>query len=446
MAEVAAENHAALRGMSGHPLPVRLQRRDYGLVVAWTLLFLIAYAGLMTAHVLLDPGIQWVLPWKLAGISVLLVFAAQRGHYALVLGLASMAYLLQDFPLYGLCFVMVSAVCYTSLHYAGKWGPGLFWGALVLLVIVAPKCLTLLHGHKTGRPDWYIDVASTGLFLRYAYYYYEWRRGMWERPDYFKHLGYIAFIPQIIANLNYSPSQQWNGAGDYPVVFRRGLQLLGLALLKIICFRLLLHFGPADSGTTPATAWLYVLLNYLKWFLWLSGGFDLCVVFCRFLGADIPPNFHYPLLATSPIEHWRRWNIFNRVLLLKFIYFPLGGSRRHRYRNVAAVFTASAFLLNTGWLGSADPSSIYKWALPWLAYALAQAGWVIANMEWRRRRGLDSHHQPCGFAAVAGWAATFATMAWLHVLILGQAHPAFPGDSILTWPDRLHLFARGMGL
>ena len=63
-------------------------------------------------------------------------------------------------------------------------------------------------------------------------------------------------------------------------------------------------------------------------------------------------NFRWPLLATSPVDLWRRWNIYNRRLLLKFVYFPLGGNRRHVYRNILLTFLGSALILHTGYCGS----------------------------------------------------------------------------------------------
>ena len=433
--------------MSSDSQSVRLERKDYGMIVAWTLLFLIAYAALMTAHVFLDPSIKWVLPWKLAGISVLLVFAAQRGHYPLVLGLTGTAYLLQDYPLYGLYFFTVTSILYALLHYGGKWSRGLFWSGLILLVVILPKCSPLLPTAlaAAGKGAWWMDMASTGLFLRYTYYAYEWRHNLWERPDYFKHLGYIAFIPQILANLNISPSQQWNHAGNYPVVFRQGLQLLGLAFAKILSFQLLNLVGPTDTGTTTLSAWIYVLLNYLKWFLWFSGHFDLAVVFCRFLGADLPANFRLPLLATSPIEHWRRWNIFDRKFLMHIVYFPLGGSRNQTTRNVIVVFLASVLILQTGWWGSRNPALDPVPLLHGLVYALAQAGLVLANRAWREHKHLDSHHVSRGWAAAIGWAGTFSVMAWLHVLILGHPSHTFPGDTLLSTSERFQLMLRGLG-
>ena len=40
-------------------------------------------------------------------------------------------------------------------------------------------------------------------------------------------------------------------------------------------------------------------------------------------------------LAACP---WRRWGIYTRRFLLKTVYFPLGGSQRHRFRLSVTVF------------------------------------------------------------------------------------------------------------
>jgi len=38
-------------------------------------------------------------------------------------------------------------------------------------------------------------------------------------------------------------------------------------------------------------------------------------------------------------------------VLLSLVYFPLGGGRRHRTRNIMLTFLASALLLHSGWPG-----------------------------------------------------------------------------------------------
>ena len=90
---------------------------------------------------------------------------------------------------------------------------------------------------------------------------------------------------------------------------------------------------------------------------------------------NVDDNFRWPLLATSPVALWRRWNIYNRRLLLKFVYFPLGGNRRARLPQHPGTFLASALLLHTGFLGSpwwgVDPVQLRDWLL----YFAGRACW-----------------------------------------------------------------------
>jgi alginate O-acetyltransferase complex protein AlgI len=435
--------------MSAPPLhPITLDRHDLYGILKWVLVFSLGYGLLSLGYAFLLPDYDWELPGRLIGLSALLWYATRRNHYPLVLGLCGFLYLAHDYPVYAAYFLVTSAACYSALHYGGRRAAWLFWGILVFSLILLPKSLHTFFHTEPARYNWVVQAASTGLFLRYAYYFYEWQRGLWPRPPFLHHLTYIAFIPQVYANLNFSPSTQWTQsppASGFADSARNGFNLLGLAFLKITVYHTLARFGPSSPGESMASAWAFVLVSYLKWFCWLSSHYDLSITFCRFLGADIPPNFRFPLLAASPIEHWRRWNIFNRALLLKFFYFPFGGNRHHPYRNVFIVFTASALLLHTGWFGSIYLTADLGHALHWLVYALANAVLIVGNMEWRRRRGVDPHHLPRGPRWFIGWIATQATIAWLHILILWQEHNHFPGDTLFSWQDRLRLLRQGLG-
>lgn len=421
-------------------------RKEWWGLARWLALFALLYSLLSLGYAWLIPSYSWEFPAKLITISGLAWFAARRGQHALMIGLCGALYLLNDFPLYGTYFLGTCALCYGLLHYGGRFATPGFWTALVLLAIVVPKGLFLGFYHQPARWQWWQEAASIGLFFRYAYYFYEWRRGLWEQPDFLKHLAYLAFIPQIFANLYFSPSAQWQASPAYPAAVKNGVRLLGLAFLKIACWHLLDRLGPDGPGTGAAGAWIFVLTSYVMWFCWLSAQFDLAIVFCRFLGADIPDNFRYPLLAASPIEHWRRWNIFNRTLLLKFFYFPFGGGQHHAYRNVLIVFLASALVLHTGWFGSVYPTFNGVFALHWVGYALINAALVIANMEWRRRRGLDRHHRPSGWRWLVGWAGTQAVMAWAHLFLLWHPYTLMPGDTAMDAAARLRLLLQGLGL
>jgi alginate O-acetyltransferase complex protein AlgI len=143
------------------------------------------------------------------------------------------------------------------------------------------------------------------------------------------------------------------------------------------------------------------------------------VALFRFFGLNVDDNFRWPLLATSPVQLWRRWNIYNRKLLLKFVYFPLGGNRRWVYRNILCTFLASALLLHTGFLGSPWPSVDPGQLRDWVLYFGAQ-GLLLCAAHWWVQRPFWEDLSPLWARplAVLGWAFTLASSAWLHVLPL----------------------------
>ena len=110
---------------------------------------------------------------------------------------------------------------------------------------------------------------------------------------------------------------------------------------------------PAEvAGLGRVALWEIVLGSYLELYLSLAASADIPIVLARLYGWSLPSPFGAALLAWNPIELWRRWGLYNRHLLLQLVYFPLGGSRHHRDRNIMLTFVASALLLHSGWFGS----------------------------------------------------------------------------------------------
>ena len=168
----------------------------------------------------------------------------------------------------------------------------------------------------------------------------------------------------------------------------------------------------------------------------------------RFFGVNVDDNFRWPLLATSPVGLWRRWNVYNRRLLLKFVYFPLGGSHRWVYRNILATFLASALLLHTGYLGSPwlglNPSQLCDWLLYFTAQGLLVCAtyWWINRPFWERLPRVPR----CTLVGL-GWAFTLASSAWLHVLPLAASGGFLNADTapLASLGERLSLMWRALG-
>ena len=72
--------------------------------------------------------------------------------------------------------------------------------------------------------------------------------------------------------------------------------------------------------------------------------FDMVTGILRLFGIPIRNSFDYWLLARTPNEHWRRWNILFREWVITFIFFPIMRARRWLFVAVMAALMTSGVL------------------------------------------------------------------------------------------------------
>ncbi len=81
-----------------------------------------------------------------------------------------------------------------------------------------------------------------------------------------------------------------------------------------------------------------------------SGYSDMAVGLAAMFNIEIPCNFNAPYRSDSIIEFWKRWHITLTQFLRKYIYYPLGGSRKGKVRTYLNVFIV--FLVSGIWHGA----------------------------------------------------------------------------------------------
>ena len=81
-----------------------------------------------------------------------------------------------------------------------------------------------------------------------------------------------------------------------------------------------------------------------------SGYSDIARGCAKMLGIDLMVNFRAPLLAASVTEFWRKWHISLTDWFRQYVYIPMGGSRRGRWRK--CVNTTVTFGLSGLWHGA----------------------------------------------------------------------------------------------
>src|SRR6185312_2810450 len=341
-----------------------------------------------------------------------------------------------------------------GLLFLSRRGTFALAAVLGLLSIWLPKHLFSAHYHHRSAYYWINDPSlALVLFVTACW----WRA---RRDDRLPPAGETA-SPLAWAAMYLFPGHVLN-----PMVFspgdvyrRRGLELRGIAAsLLLIAVKGAAHVAIARSpvlGTLSYGAldgarlavlsrpelWVVVAVGYVDLVLTLSGTADVAVLLARLYGWPMPSPFRYALLAWNPVELWRRWGIYNRKVLLALVYFPLGGGRRHRTRNIMLTFLASALLLHSGWFGSkyweVGAGGWRDQTVYFLLQGLLVCGWMLVRDRTGDGARPDDHTLRLSWSRAAGTAATQAASALVHVIVLARALP---------FGDRFEMIARCLGL
>lgn len=104
--------------------------------------------------------------------------------------------------------------------------------------------------------------------------------------------------------------------------------------------------APVSTGAAWLAACGYALQLYYDW----SGYCDMGIGTARMLGWNLPENFNYPFVSQSASEIWRRWHITLGAWFARYIYIPLGGSRKGKLRTCMNLLIV--FVLTGLWHGS----------------------------------------------------------------------------------------------
>lgn len=137
----------------------------------------------------------------------------------------------------------------------------------------------------------------------------------------------------------------------------KGLFLFVLGLSKKVLiadtFGKVVDIGYENIATLNTVSAFITLLSYtLQIYFDFSGYSDMAIGLGWMLHIDLPVNFDSPYKTTSVTDFWKRWHITLTNFFTKYVYIPLGGSRRSRirtYLNIVVVFFLSGLWHGAGW-------------------------------------------------------------------------------------------------
>lgn len=98
-------------------------------------------------------------------------------------------------------------------------------------------------------------------------------------------------------------------------------------------------------------AWLGAISYCLQLYFDFSGYIDMVVGLGICFGFTTRENFNYPYTASSVGSFWRRWHMSLSAWFKDYVYIPLGGNRKGKFR--AGINKCIVFLLCGLWHGAA---------------------------------------------------------------------------------------------
>ena len=201
---------------------------------------------------------------------------------------------------------------------------------------------------------------------------------------------YIAMFPQLIAGpiVRYSDiasqlEHRTHSLADVAAGARRFVLGLGKKVLLANVFYELITTFKASADRSVLFYWLYAAACVLNIYFDFSGYSDMAIGIGMLFGFEFPENFNYPYVSGSVSEFWRRWHMTLNRWFVDYLYIPLGGSRRGKWRTVRnklIVFFCTGLWHGAGW-------TYILWGL-WHGVLVSGEGLLKAPIEkLRQKRG-----------------------------------------------------------
>lgn len=336
--------------------------------------------------------------------------AAARARVLLVAGVVAVAWLVT--PALALVWIVVTAVLWAvAEHVRPRMLAATITTVVLAGVVAAPVHWIGALGEIGPRVRELVAFATNMALLRAIALVADRLRDDGRPLSLEQALLGCAFFPTFVNGPVETPRQL---AAEWPPPstddLRAGLAraALGVGKMTVVALALPPGFTAAlaeDVAGPPWRLWGWAVLLYAWFYLSFSAWSDVAIGLGRVCGRRVTENFDRPWRATDVADFWRRWHVSLGHWLRDYVYIPLGGNRRHRARNVAAVFLVSGAWHVWGTLKLLG-FGYYPMRAWWGFFAWAALHATAVALTPRLRLGL-----PIPLARAATF--LFAALAWL---------------------------------
>lgn len=226
------------------------------------------------------------------------------------------------------------------------------------------KYLNFLLSQVLGLPEIELTwAAPLGIsfftFKSISYLFDTYRQPDSTRSSFAGFLLYVSFFPQILTGpisrfADFAPQLENRRVSAESVATGLGRFILGLGKKLILSGTLGAVvdqvFGLSSQILNAPLAWLGAVGYCLQLFFDFSGSVDMAIGLGWCFGFTAPENFNKPYLARTIGDFWRRWHMSLSAWFKDYVYIPLGGNRKGKFR--AGLNKCVVFLLCGIWHGA----------------------------------------------------------------------------------------------
>lgn len=172
---------------------------------------------------------------------------------------------------------------------------------------------------------------------------------------------YISLFPQLIAGpiVRYETiAGQIDERSVDPEDLNKGIYRFMIGLSKKVLLSNTIGelatqcFSMDHSSLTLVSSWVGALAFTLQIYFDFSGYSDMAIGLGRIFGFRFNENFNYPYISLGITDFWRRWHISLSTWFRDYVYIPLGGNRKGKFRqyiNILIVWILTGLWHGASW-------------------------------------------------------------------------------------------------
>ena len=163
------------------------------------------------------------------------------------------------------------------------------------------------------------------------------------QKNYAKLLLYVSFFPQLIAGpiVRYKDvaleiDNRTVDVRSMAFGLRRFIVGLGKKVLISNAMGAVADtiFNHGAGNINIVAAWIGAIAYLMQIYYDFSGYSDMAIGLGKAFGFHFKENFNHPYIADTVQEFWRRWHISLSTFFRDYVYIPLGGNRKGKFRTV----------------------------------------------------------------------------------------------------------------